>query len=176
MKKIIKLTESDLVKLVKRVIQEEDNVSLRKLTLKSKWDFTPKHTGWTIAEVLKFNPKSILWAYTHLQKITFMDDILDELQKKYPDLERIEKPGIDKEQYDFLVDKSNPWLKFSYDELKNIIAAKKINKQKIHKLLYDVYYQKKDEHKIDKAKAKDPFQNVDRKEKMQRRNQGKSTS
>ena len=174
--KVIKLTEAELINIVKNVIAEEDMLRLRKLTLKSKWDFNNKHQGWTIEQVLKFSPKSILWAYLNLQAITFMDDILDELQKKYPALERIEKPGIDKEQYEILQNRKNPWEKFSYQKLLNILTAKKLNNQPIPVALHAEFKKKKDQHIKDAIDARDPFTNVDRKEKMQRKNQGKPLS
>jgi len=94
-----------------------DRVALRKLTLKSKWDFSPKHQGISIQDVLDFNPKSVLWAYLNLEKISFTDEVLDILKQKYPTLELIEKPGIDKDQFEIIDDQSNPWARYTYPEL-----------------------------------------------------------
>ena len=163
------ISESQLKFLTENIT---DSVRLRKLTFRSKWDFSNKHQGWTIEEVFKHNPKSILWAYLNLQAISFTDDVLSELQKKFPRLQLIEKPGIDKEQFEYITDFQNPWKKYSYPELKNIITAMKINKERIPKLLYDVYWMKKDQYIKDKKDSKDPFQNVDTKAKMQGKNQG----
>lgn len=110
------------------------NVALRKLSFKSKWDFSTKHQGLTIEDVLKFYPKSVYWAYTHLEKISFVDEILDILEEKFSTFRRIDKPGIDKEQYDELDSlnvKVNFWEKYSLDELLKIKKAKNINGEPI---------------------------------------------
>lgn len=114
-------------------------ISLRKLTLRSKWDFTPKHQGWTIEEVLKHNPKSLFWAYTHLEKISFTDDILDILAEKFPSFHRIPKPGIDHEQYNNQQTKDNPWKDKTPDELLTIIRAKKLSGNPIPPSLRSAY-------------------------------------
>lgn len=149
-----------------------DNVKLRKLTFRSKWDFSPKHQGWSIEDVMKFNPKSLLWAYLNLEKISFVDEVLDVLQEKYPTLKRIEKPGVDKGQFDSVADYKNPWLKFTYNELKKIVAAKKINGEFIPKPLLNQLQKKKIEFQKEKHDANFDFTNVDSKIALQRKNHG----
>ncbi len=138
MGKVIKLTESDLKNIISKIISEIElggdkyggNVALRKLSFKSKWDFSSKHQGLTIEDVLKFYPKSIYWAYTHLERISFVDEILDILDEKYPTFRRINKPGIDKEQFNELEAlnvRVNFWEKYSLEELEKIKTAKNIN-------------------------------------------------
>ena len=115
-------------------------ISLRKLTLKSKWDFTPKHQGWTIEEVLKHNPKSLFWAYTHLEKISFVDEILDILDEKFPNFHRIPKPGIDHDQYNnYTSSRVSPYADKTPDELLTIIRAKKLSGNLVPKELYREY-------------------------------------
>jgi hypothetical protein len=143
-------------------------ISLRKLTLKSKWDFTPKHQGWTIEEVLKHNPKSLFWAYTHLEKISFVDEILDILDEKFPNFHRIQKPGIDHDQYNDYQTKANPYADKTPDELLTIIRAKKLSGQMVPKLLYREY-DKARGRKISSLSDK----NVISKAKLARVNQGK---
>lgn len=146
MGKIIKLTESDLKNIIKKIIQEVDlggekyggNVALRKLALRSKWDFSAKHQGLTIEDVLKFYPKSVYWAYTHLEKISFVDEILDMLAQKFPSFRRIDKPGIDKAQYDEMELSNvrvNFWEKYSLEELLKIKKAKNINHEPVPRSL-----------------------------------------
>jgi len=129
---------------MKNNVTEIENVgggiSLRKLTLKSKWDFTPKHQGWTIEEVLKHNPKSLFWAYTHLEKISFVDEILDFLEQKFPNFHRIPKPGIDHDQYNnYTSSKVSPYADKTPDELLTIIRAKKLSGNMVPKDLYREY-------------------------------------
>jgi hypothetical protein len=120
------------------------NVALRKLSFKSKWDFTPKHLGYTIDDVLKHYPASVYWAYTNLEKISFVDDILTILSEKFPTFRRIDKPGVDVAQYDeYKGTKVNPWEKYTYEELKGILVAKKKNKQFIGDDFYSVYRRKR---------------------------------
>jgi ssDNA-binding Zn-finger/Zn-ribbon topoisomerase 1 len=149
-----------------------ERLALRKLTLKSKWDFSPKHQGILIQDVLNFNPKSVLWAYLNLEKISFNDEVLSILKGIYPSLELIEKPGIDKEQFAIIDDESNPWAKYTYPELKKIVAAKKINKENISKGLLSTMDRKKRFYKKEKHDADLLSTNVDSKEKMQGANHG----
>jgi hypothetical protein len=150
-----------------------DRVALRKLTLKSKWDFSPKHQGISIQDVLDFNPKSVLWAYLNLEKISFTDEVLDILKQKYPTLELIEKPGIDKDQFEIIDDQSNPWARYTYPELKKMVAAKKINKEFIPKGLLGTMDRKKKIYQKDKHDADYGGTNIDSKQKMQAVNHGR---
>ena len=150
-----------------------DNVKLRKLTMRSTWDFNPKHQGWTIDKVMEYAPKSLLWAYLCMEKITFVDEILEMLKEKYDGLELIEKPGVDKEQYNELDNQSNPWSKFTYPELKQINAAKRANGQRVPRSLLATMDRKKSFYLKDKHDADFEYTNVDSKATMQAKNQGK---
>lgn len=67
----------------------------RKLTEKSKFGFG-KYSDLKVREVLNMNhPNYIRWCYFNADKISFIDNILDEV--KIPEDYRIEKPGKDPE-------------------------------------------------------------------------------
>ena len=120
-----------------------DTITLRKLTLKSKWEFTQKYQGWTIEQVMKFHPSSVWWSYTNLQKITYTDDILEVLEEKFKGgFQRIEKPGIDKGQIGDFYNGVTYQTK-SYSELLKIIRYKKMNSQPIPVSLMEEYRKKK---------------------------------
>jgi hypothetical protein len=120
-----------------------DTITLRKLTLKSKWEFTQKYQGWTIEQVMKFHPSSVWWSYTNLQKITYTDDILEVLEEKFKGgFQRIEKPGIDKGQIGDFYNGVTYQTK-SYSELLKIIRFKKMNSQPIPVSLMEEYRKKK---------------------------------
>ena len=166
MKKYI-FTEEQIKKVIDGMINETEideidlkgdkfggNVALRKLSYKSKWDFNSKHQGLTIEEVMKFFPKSLYWAYTHLEKISFVDDVLFELANKFPKtFRRIDKPGIDKEQYEEYTQGQNPYAKFSYPELSDMLKAKVLNNEKIDGFFYREYKKKKYEFQKGQFKA-----------------------
>lgn len=166
MKRII-ISESQLKNILSVVIKE-DTVKLRKLTGKSKWEFSSKYSGWDIQKVLDNDIDAVYWVYTHFEKISFVDDILDVLEREIPTFKRIEKPGVDKEQYEAYKNKKNPWMKYTYKELKNIIKAKKINKEKISPGLLYVYKMKKE-----KAEAEIDPDKLLTKGKLQAFNHGK---
>lgn len=120
-------------------------VSLRKLTWKSVWDFTPKYQGMTLERVYQIKPSSLWWLYCKYEKISFVDEILETLETKFP-LQRIQKPGIDPSQID------NYFSGFTYEnksvtELDKMIRAKRINGQTITPRLLEVYRDKKSERK-----------------------------
>ena len=120
-----------------------DTITLRKLTLKSKWEFTSKYQGWTIEQVMKFHPSSVWWSYTNLQKITYTEDILEVLEEKFKGgFQRIEKPGIDKGQIGDFYNGVTYQTK-SYSELLKIIRYKKMNSQPVPVSLMEEYRKKK---------------------------------
>lgn len=122
-----------------------DIITLRKLTLKSKWEFTQKYQGWTIEKVMKYHPSSVWWSYTNLEKITYTDDILDELESKFiGGFKRIQKPGIDRNQIGDFYDGVTYQSK-SYSELLKVIRYKKMNGQPIPISLMDEYRKKRSE-------------------------------
>jgi len=68
-----------------------DITLLRKLTEKSKFGFG-KYNNLAVREVLNLqHPQYIRWCYFNLDKISFIEDILNEV--KIPKEYRIEKPG-----------------------------------------------------------------------------------
>lgn len=79
-----------------------DVIRLRTLTYKSKMGFGSKENRErTVQSILKFHPRHLITAYFNLSKITFINEVLDELgiTEKW----RIEKPGNNKERcYEFL--------------------------------------------------------------------------
>jgi hypothetical protein len=122
-----------------------DTITLRKLTLKSKWEFTSKYQGWTIEQVMKFHPSSVWWSYTNLQKITYTDDILEVLEEKFKGgFQRIEKPGIDKNQIGDFYNGVTYQTK-SYSDLLKIIRYKKMNSQPVPVSLMEEYRKKRSE-------------------------------
>jgi hypothetical protein len=70
---------------------------LRKLSLKSKLNFG-QYADLSIQEIINLEKKSYLrWVYFNCDKITFFDEILDEI--KIPLEFRIEKPNKNPEKY-----------------------------------------------------------------------------
>lgn len=174
MKKIIKLTESDLTRIVQRVISET-KVMLRKMTKKSVLgDEGGKYAGWTVGKLLDNDPKKLFYIYTHYEKISFVDEVLDELKEKGYPVRHIDKPGTDKDQYrdhsegglSKLIEKLESK---SIEDLENYIKAKKINRQFIEPIAYDILRKKK----RGELSAYMPTKNVEYKGVMKARNQGK---
>jgi hypothetical protein len=120
-----------------------DLITLRKLTLKSKWEFTEKYKGWTIEQVMKYHPSSVWWSYCKLEKITYTDDILDILNQKFiGGFERIQKPGVNKSQIDDYYSGVTYQSK-SYTELLTIIRFKKMKGEVIPISLMEEFRDKK---------------------------------
>jgi hypothetical protein len=120
-----------------------DLITLRKLTLKSKWEFTEKYKGWTIEQVMKYHPSSVWWSYCKLEKITYTDDILDILNQKFiGGFERIQKPGVNKSQIDDYYSGVTYQSK-SYSELLTIIRFKKMKGEVIPVSLMEEFRDKK---------------------------------
>ena len=74
MKRTIRLTESELIKIVKKVIKENDQkVMLRKMTKKSVLgDEGGIYRNWTVQKLLDNAPKKVFQIYTNYEKITFV--------------------------------------------------------------------------------------------------------
>ena len=122
-----------------------DLITLRKLTLKSKWEFTEKYKGWTIEQVMKYHPSSVWWSYCKLEKITYTDDILDVLNQKFiGGFERIQKPGVNKSQIDDYYSGVTYQSK-SYSELLKIIRFKKMKGEGISISLMEEFRNKRTE-------------------------------
>ena len=62
-----------------------------------------------------------------------------------------------------LINKSNPWEKYTYPELKNIVASMKINNKPLPFLLRNTMLKKKDMYKKEKSSSKYSYWNVDTK-------------
>jgi hypothetical protein len=122
-----------------------ETIRLRKLTLKSKWEFTEKYRGWTIEQVMKFHPSSVWWSYCKLEKITYTDDILNELKEKFQGgFQEISKPGIDKSQIDNYFEGFTYQSK-SYSELLKIIRYKQMKGEPVPVSLMEVFRGKRSE-------------------------------
>lgn len=120
--------------------QNYSSVSLRKLTWKSVWDFTPKYMGMTIERVFEIKPSSVWWLYCKYEKISFVDEVLEVLENKFP-LERIQKPGIDPTQIDNHFG-GNTYKDKSLVEIEKMVQAKRINGQVVPKRLIEELNQK----------------------------------
>jgi hypothetical protein len=125
--------------------QNYSSVSLRKLTWKSVWDFTPKYMGMTIERVFEIKPSSVWWLYCRYEKISFVDEVLEVLESKFP-LERIQKPGIDPTQIDNYFN-GNTYKEKSLFEIEKMIQAKRINGQVVPKSLIEELNQKRVDRK-----------------------------
>lgn len=118
-----------------------DTIRLRKLTLKSVWDLSVKYKNWTVEKILQYHPSTIYWAYCKLEKITFSDDVLYQLQIRFPTFKKISKPGIDHDQIDLLF--ASGYQDMSVEQLRNLIRAKKINGKPIPSTLIEAFKRKK---------------------------------
>jgi hypothetical protein len=181
MKKVIRLTESELTHLIKRIISESDNgseiqedhkVMLRKLTKKSVLgDEGGIYRGWTVEKLLNNAPKKVFYIYTHFEKIGFVDDVLDELKEKGYPVKKIDKPGVDKQQYEDYNETGS--AKFysnldskSIEDIEKLIQVRGRNKQKIDPNIYRILDKKKQGSNDVNRRNK----NVERKSVMQAKN------
>jgi hypothetical protein len=119
-------------------------ITLRKLTWKSKWDFNKKYPEhYTLLDVYNHKPSSLVWLYYTHEKITFVDEVWNEIKDKVKGLKDIPKPGMDK---DFLTQRFGGYFtQKSYGELKKIITAKKLNGEVITVDLLENFKKKKSE-------------------------------
>ena len=175
MKKIVRLTETELISLVKNIISENDSkVMLRKLTKKSTLgDEGGIYRGWTVDKLLNNNPKRLYYIHTHYEKISFMDDVLDELSEKVFPVEHISKPGVDKDQYrDYLNQGTDKFISNleskTIDDLEKLIKARRINKKKIDRVVFDILNRKK----MENIRGNNPNRNIDSKSVLQSKNHG----
>lgn len=142
-----------------------DTVTLRKLAHKSVWTYG-KHNGTTVKDIMIIEPKYLLWAYYNLERISFIDEILDEFAIKYKKFKRIDKPGVDPEYFEEHL--SFRYAKMSKKELFNLIAANRMNGRKSSKALLGAY-------SIAKSRYKEAHQNESiSKSSLQSMNQGGS--
>jgi hypothetical protein len=188
MGKLIKLTESELLNVIKKIIkehtesnfinkddvmtEEDQKVMLRKLALKSiLGDESGIYKGWTVEKLLNNAPKKLYYIYTHYEKISFVDDVLDALKEKGFPVKRINKPGVDKDQYmDYTDTKSSRFLanveSKSIEDIERLIKAKGMNKQKIDPRVKEILKTKKREH----AKSYKVGKNIEKRSVMQAKN------
>lgn len=113
-----------------------DVVKLRKLAHKSVWDYG-KFQGITIRDLMISNRKYIVWAYYNLEKISFIDEILDELASYYKKFKRIDKPGKDPQYYEDNF--SFEYAKLTKKELFNLITANRLNGKQSSPALISAY-------------------------------------
>lgn len=117
-----------------------DIVTLRKLAHKSKWEYG-KHTGRTINDIMIVDYKYLVWAYYNLERISFIDEILDEFANKFEKFKRIDKPGKDPNY--FTDNLSFRYIHMSKKQLFNLITANRINGKKSSHALLVAYKQAK---------------------------------
>ena len=119
-------------------------ITLRKLTWKSKWEFNNKYPDtYTIEDVFKIKPSSLVWLYYTHEKISFVDEVWNTIKEKVGDLKDINKPSIDVE---FLTERfSDSYKNRSYQELRNIITTKRLNNQSISVNLLESFREKRSE-------------------------------
>jgi hypothetical protein len=113
-----------------------DTVTLRKLAHKSVWTYG-KYDGYTVKDILGIAPVYLVWAYYNLDKISFIDEILDGFASKYKQFKRIDKPGKDPDYHE-------SYFKFEYrnmskSQLLNLIKGNAMNGKKSSKMLLAAY-------------------------------------
>lgn len=113
-----------------------DVVKLRKLAHKSVWTYG-KYDEYTVENILISNKKYLLWAYYNLEKISFIDEILDDFAKSYKNFKLIDKPGKDPDYYKDV-------LSFSYNDLTkeqllNKLTANRLNGKESSNSLMTAY-------------------------------------
>lgn len=136
----------------KKAIREDDGKTLlRTKTMRSPvGDEAEMYKGWTVEKLLNHDPKKIYYIYTHFEKINYTDEVLDALREKNIPVEKIQKPGTDKDQYDAYIDERK--AKFvakmeekTLDELIKYIGARKANKLNVPAIVYQILKNKKAE-------------------------------
>ena len=101
-----------------------DVIKLRKLAHKSVWTYG-KYDGYTVANILITNKIYLLWAYYNLEKISFIDEILDDFANTYDNFKLIDKPGKDPDYYKSI--KKVSYDDFTKQQLLNKMTANRIN-------------------------------------------------
>ena len=113
-----------------------DVVKLRKLAHKSVWTYG-KYNGYTVANILITNKIYLLWAYYNLEKISFIDEILDDFAKSYNNFKLIDKPGKDPDYYKSI--KKVSYDDFTKQQLLNKMTANRINGKQHSEALITAY-------------------------------------
>ena len=79
-----------------------------------------------------------------MEKIDYNEEILTFLKDKYKDFfVKIEKPNLDKEQFQNLLGARTQYNKMSYEKLKNMIAYKKIKGLEVNPDLLEAFRNKR---------------------------------
>jgi len=111
-------------------------ILLRKMTRKSVFK-EGRFTGYTVQKILDLDkPDYLIWTYFNIEKLTFIDEILDKLGiiKKW----RIQKPSIDKEngkKFIKLLKKSTKYKKKYYEI--DVERKKKERKKEVYSLFHN---------------------------------------
>ncbi len=117
-----------------------DVITLRKLTRKSLWTYG-KYDGYTVNDIMITNKTYLIWAYYNFDKISFVDEILDEFANTYAKFKLINKPGKDLQYFEDNISRS--YATMTAPELRALILAKKTNGQKVNISLTNAYRQAK---------------------------------
>lgn len=166
------LNESDFPK--KTISEDEERTLLRTKALRSPvGDEAEMYKGWTVEKLLNHDPKKIYYIYTHFEKINYTDEVLDALREKNIPVEKIQKPGTDKDQYDAYIDERK--TKFvakmeekTIEELVKYIGARRANKLNVPAIVYQILKDKK----YEKLRGASLDRNIESKYSLLRKNHG----
>lgn len=123
----------------------DQSIRLRKLTLKSKMD-TGRYENWTVAEILEKNESYIPWCYYNLEKISFVDEVMEKLPHWVIE-NPIQKPGCDRDLWLILkethFEKRRSYKDLSLLQLRNLLTYYKMNGKPTPDALYQAWKSKK---------------------------------
>ena len=124
-------------------------VALRKLSFKSKMNFG-KHAEQTVEHLIEANPYYLVWVYYNMDKISFIDEVLDKLKVCFPKFTSIVKPGKVPELHDVVCKPEVPegkktYSECTYKELKNMILSYRIRGVPVPPRLKECYNEKRTE-------------------------------
>jgi len=129
MKRIIRITESDLHFIIKKIIKE-DVILLRKLVYKSKINFG-QYKGQTVEEVMRLGKNGYLrYLYYNVEGISFIDEILKKIGVIGNNFDySIKKPGKDPDMGKEINDRILKHLSLKQrSHIKKILKAKETGK------------------------------------------------
>jgi len=109
----------------------EEHIRLRTLTLKSKLGFGKYH-DYTVKDIIIKEVNYLVWAYFNMDMISFMDDVLDEID--IPMEYRIEKPGKNVDMFKKYKDSRRVDFNSLSEEEKLEIIKKRSHNKKQHKI------------------------------------------
>ena len=122
-------------------------VHLRTLTEKSSLEGI-HYSNQTVGFLLEKKPYDLIKVYYTYEKINFNQDVIEKLKEKFPLFIQIQKPGTLKDFRDYIFHTNLD--NYSYEQLKKILIAKKMNNQKIDDTFLILYDKRKKEHIISK--------------------------